>query len=201
MSWVNTASQAMAHQMDETINEEILNNMYDLMIPNKLRFKFRLQGLEFGGVLDKWGLTSVDTHTNMPRTKLSHQHILQPNKHCIFHQRKIGHHKETKLAFTDIVRSHYSEDYVVATNKYYYFLGERTLTHTNINLKLLYTDHFRGITVVALVDCGPAGDRSTEVLKLEISDQLFLMDSSIEHRDMIRANMLDQYKEMIRRGR
>jgi hypothetical protein len=187
------------------IRERMSQNAHE-KIPTKLIFHFRLKGLEYGGLVENWGVYDGGK-------PLSHRASIIPN-HCAIAIypteiragafNKGTHHKQLHLdhdfsgVVTDVVTMHYPDDYVVATKTHYYVLGERKLTHDNIRL-VETRRHFDGSHIYRLVDYGDCRD---SVITVAMQCQVTHLDymNSVEVMYEIRVNLLRAYRDELRRG-
>lgn len=197
MNWVNAESQMMA----EKIDEELLNCVFEQTIDSKIKFVCRLKGLGFGGVLEEWGVTVADS-ADSSYLNLGHDVPIVPHRHRLCYNKKRFRRQGpyVPLKFTDVILAHYPEEYIVTTHDRYYYLGERALTHNNIIVQQEYHDVIRGRVIFALIDCGQNSRSQKTVVRTEACGQVLLQNSSIDHMEMIRDDLLTQYKEILRLG-
>lgn len=194
--WVDIAAQSMQAEIDR----EILHDLFESTISNKLRFTLRLKGLTFGGVLENWGIT-IGSEGDKPYNNIGHMESIVPNLHHICYRlpQPASTNMHRSLRFTDVARAHYPDEYVVTTDEHYFYLGAREFTHDNMILRQEYVDHWGDCVRFALIDAGVRGNTPTVVLRSTVSAQ-FLQGPSIDYHKMIKDDMLKQYKEIIRRG-
>lgn len=196
IDWVDIAAQSMQAEIDR----EILAGIFESTISNKLRFTLRLKGLTFGGVLENWGIT-IGSEGDKPYNNIGHMESIVPNLHHICYRlpQPASTNMHRSLRFTDVIRAHYPDEYVVTTDEEYFYLGERAFTHDNMILRQEYVDRWGDRVIFALVDAGVRGNTPKVVLKTEVGARI-LESSNIEYERMIKDDMLKQYKEIIRRG-
>lgn len=195
--WVDIAAQSMQAEIDR----EILHDLFESTISNKLRFTLRLKGLTFGGVLENWGIT-IGSEGDKPYNNIGHMESIVPNLHHIYYhlpQPAAPTGSRRSLRFTDVTRAHYPDEYVVTTDEHYFYLGAREFTHDNMILQQECVDHWGDCVRFALIDAGVRGNTPKVVLKTEVGARM-LESSNIEYERMIKDDMLKQYKEIIRRG-
>lgn len=184
--WEDSTTMTKRRQQfqDEVMHERI---------PPKLIFHFRLKGLEYGGFLDEW---VVYPHREgvlrfMPSEKASHR---QP----IIVDRTFISAKKFDGVTTEVIRSHYPDDYVATTDTYYYYLGERKMTHNNIEM---VEDRSRldGAHIYRLFDYGDGREQvATFAMQWHITHLDYSMSPDVMYN--IREQLFRKYKAELRRG-
>lgn len=174
------------------IDDRVLTT-HERRISEKVRFYMRLRGLIFYGALEQWGIvTEEDYHT-----LLDHSTPIKKHEHHIL-ARKIGSLSATDLYVTGKILEHFPDEYVVADNRYYYYLGERTLTHKNIYLERSPRRNPNQEYIYRLIDKGSSGHNLVMVRSMTLSESADFTDSELDM--YIRDHMLSEYKQEIRRA-
>jgi hypothetical protein len=206
VSWANVSAQIIADQIDT----EIINSIVNSTIDKKLLFHLSLSGLSFGGILDRWrivdqSILSMVSYTDSMYELYDHRTPIVPDKYCIHaeeYRSYEGYRPEVSKYITDIIRKHYPDDYVVATDAKYYWLGERIFTHSNIVLEQERRP-LSDIMSYLLIDKGQHSKGRRVVARYDVSMMSSLYNARHPQdglEEEIFRNLIAQYKKEIRRA-
>lgn len=187
------------------IYRRCLYDKHAACIPDKMHFMFRLQGLEFGGILHEWSLiTESSVGLQAQFRTYSHDSPIMENIHRIRYSYNPLEEEIVQPRYTDVIQKHYSDQYIVTTDKHYVYLGNRRLCHNNFSIvrqPRTVSNYIDGTTTMALIDHGLHGDSHRIVGSAALSDAHFDLKDTNGYQNEIKSYMISEYKERLRLGR